>query len=100
MRTTSLAYVAAMLLSCSQLTAAAPLPQDDGKAVSDTDWYHRLMPLGASITQGIGSSDGCGYRKILRGMLETLGWKKINMVGSKKDGKDFPDNVSEQIHIQ
>ncbi|KAF5001515.1 hypothetical protein FGRMN_986 [Fusarium graminum] len=49
------------------------------------DFYLRVMPLGASITQGYKSSDGNGYRKWLRSQLRFQGWK-VNMVGSEKDG--------------
>ena len=33
------------------------------------DFYLRIMPLGASITSGVGSSDGNGYRKNIRDEL-------------------------------
>ncbi|KAF5982347.1 acetylxylan esterase [Fusarium bulbicola] len=49
------------------------------------DFYLRVMPLGASITQGYKSSDGNGYRKWLRTQLPFRGWK-VNMVGSERDG--------------
>jgi len=49
------------------------------------DFFLRIMPLGASITQGFGSTDGTGYRKLLRSRLRFAGWK-VNMVGSKRDG--------------
>lgn len=49
------------------------------------DFYLRVMPLGASITQGQASTDGNGYRKWLREQLRWKGWK-VNMVGSKMDG--------------
>ncbi|KAF4439048.1 carbohydrate esterase family 3 [Fusarium acutatum] len=39
------------------------------------DFYLRVMPLGASITQGYKSSDGNGYRKWLRAQLRFRGWK-------------------------
>lgn len=48
-------------------------------------FWLRVMPLGASITQGIKSSDGNGYRKHIRDQLRFAGWK-VNMVGSKQDG--------------
>jgi hypothetical protein len=32
-------------------------------------FFLRIMPLGASITQGMGSSDETGYRKYLRQQL-------------------------------
>lgn len=49
------------------------------------DFYLRIMPLGASITEGVRSTDGNGYRKWLRQQLRWKGWK-VNMVGSKRNG--------------
>lgn len=54
--------------------------------------YLRILPLGASITQGVDSSTGNGYRKPLRDKLRSQGWL-VNMVGSKRDGS-MVDNVS------
>lgn len=56
------------------------------------DFWLRIMPLGASITQGVASSDGNGYRKHLRDQLRFAGWD-VNMVGSKRDGT-MRDRVS------
>lgn len=58
------------------------------------DFYLRLMPLGASITQGVQSSDGNGFRKLLRQQLRWKGWK-VNMVGTKQNG-NMVDNVRER----
>lgn len=52
----------------------------------------RILPLGASITWGQGSSDGNGYREHLRGLLEQRG-TIADMVGTVHSGK-MPDNVS------
>ncbi|AEO70515.1 carbohydrate esterase family 3 protein [Thermothielavioides terrestris NRRL 8126] len=49
------------------------------------DFYLRVMPLGASITQGVHSSDNNGYRKWIREQLRWQGWK-VNMVGSVQTG--------------
>ena len=49
------------------------------------DFYLRIMPLGASITEGVRSSDGNGYRKYIRDQLRWKGWR-VNMVGSKQNG--------------
>lgn len=43
------------------------------------------MPLGGSITQGVGSSDLNGYRKSLLELLQSCGCD-IRMVGSRKTG--------------
>lgn len=45
----------------------------------------RIMPLGGSITHGVGSSDGNGYRKELYDMLQSHGYV-TRMVGSRKSG--------------
>lgn len=55
------------------------------------DFYLRVMPLGASIVQGVQSSDNNGFRKLLRQQLRWKGWK-VNMVGTKNNG-DMKDNV-------
>lgn len=56
------------------------------------DFYLRIMPLGASITYGISSTDGNGYRKVLRDQLRYDGWR-VNMVGSLFGGT-MNDSVS------
>ena len=45
----------------------------------------RLMPIGGSITHGVGSTDGNGYRKYLHDILLHHGYN-IEMVGSRKKG--------------
>ncbi|KAL9572343.1 hypothetical protein ACKAV7_003544 [Fusarium commune] len=45
----------------------------------------RIMPLGASIVSGVGSSTGNGFRKPLRDQLRFKGWL-VDMVGSKQNG--------------
>lgn len=55
------------------------------------DFYLRILPLGASIVQGVQSSDSNGFRKLLRQQLRWKGWK-VNMVGTKNNG-DMADNV-------
>ena len=49
------------------------------------DFYLRVMPLGASITEGLHSTDSNGYRKALRDQLRWKGWN-VNMVGSQQNG--------------
>jgi hypothetical protein len=50
----------------------------------------RMMPLGASITQGAASTFLNGYRKPLRNQMRFLGFE-VNMVGSKTV-ENFNDN--------
>ncbi|RSL86077.1 hypothetical protein CDV31_016454 [Fusarium ambrosium] len=45
----------------------------------------RLMPVGGSITYGVGSSDGNGYRQFLGDMLRTDGYQ-VQFVGSRRSG--------------
>ncbi|KAM0547793.1 hypothetical protein ACHAPJ_010254 [Fusarium lateritium] len=60
----------------------------------------RIMPLGASIVSGVGSSTGNGFRKPLRDQLRYKGWL-VNMVGSKQNGdmkdRDFEATSGDTI---
>ncbi|KAL2818004.1 SGNH hydrolase-type esterase domain-containing protein [Aspergillus granulosus] len=51
------------------------------------------MPLGGSITYGVGSSDGNGYRKILQDMLISRDYP-TEMVGSRNSGS-MTNNANE-----
>lgn len=44
-----------------------------------------ILPIGTSITFGIGSSEGNGYRKVLFEKLMAQGWK-VAMLGSQQNG--------------
>jgi len=62
------------------------------------------MPLGASITYGLKSSDGNGYRKHLRDQIVAYG-NDVNMVGSRRNGtmedndvEGWPGYIIEQVH--
>jgi len=46
----------------------------------------RIMPLGASITHGYGSSDGNGYRGVLRARLTHDAGMRVDFVGSQRSG--------------
>jgi len=46
----------------------------------------RIMPLGASITHGYGSSDGNGYRGALRAALTREAGMREDFVGSERSG--------------
>ncbi|KAI7785936.1 hypothetical protein LA080_005597 [Diaporthe eres] len=59
------------------------------------NFYARILPLGASIVQGRGSSSGNGFRKFLRDQLRKDGWR-VNMVGSKSEGT-MADNSVEAV---
>ncbi|KAK8001952.1 hypothetical protein PG991_014174 [Apiospora marii] len=84
--------VAPATLSVSDTTEgfnnSSPYMNDDVNDLNTraaAKFWLRVMPLGASITQGIKSSDGNGYRKHIRDQLRFAGWN-VNMVGSKQDG--------------
>ncbi|GAB1319346.1 SGNH hydrolase-type esterase domain-containing protein [Madurella fahalii] len=53
----------------------------------------RIMPLGASITYGQGSSDGNGYRGPLRAQLTGDFGNAVNMVGSRQSGSMRDNDV-------
>jgi hypothetical protein len=62
------------------------------------------MPLGASITYGLKSSDGNGYRKYLRDRIVAYG-NDVNMVGSRRNGtmedndvEGWPGYIIDQVH--
>lgn len=46
----------------------------------------RIMPLGASITFGLKSSDGNGYRARLQDLLIKSGTRNVEYVGSRRSG--------------
>ncbi|KAL3708913.1 hypothetical protein TMatcc_002701 [Talaromyces marneffei ATCC 18224] len=90
-----------LLLACSAFPvneASSPLfTTTDGNddsllAPRDTEYFTlRVMPLGASITQGYLSSDNNGYRKVLREQLRYSGWP-VNMVGGLAGGTMLDNN--------
>lgn len=53
----------------------------------------RIMPLGASITYGEGSSDGNGYRAAVRDQLTGDFGNAVNMVGSRQSGSMHDNDV-------
>ncbi|KNG91594.1 hypothetical protein ANOM_000167 [Aspergillus nomiae NRRL 13137] len=53
----------------------------------------RLMPLGGSVTKGVGSSHGTGYRKALLELLQAQNFE-VCMVGSRRTGP-MPNNDHE-----
>jgi hypothetical protein len=64
------------------------------------------MPLGASITYGLKSSDGNGYRKALRDQIVAYG-NDVNMVGSRRNGsmedndvEGWPGYVIDQVQAK
>ena len=58
----------------------------------------RVLPLGASITEGWKSKDGNGYRAWFRQQLRYAGWE-VEMVGSQKNGTMY-NNVCQLIKIR
>ncbi|KAJ7058764.1 lipolytic enzyme [Mycena amicta] len=66
----------------------------------------RIMPLGASITFGVGSTDGNGYRGALYNLLAADG-NTVDMVGSQQGGtmadpwnEGYPGYVISQVNTQ
>ncbi|KAK3904393.1 hypothetical protein C8A05DRAFT_42499 [Staphylotrichum tortipilum] len=79
------------LVFFQSITAGTSLSTSDPRDFNSTlatragTFYLRILPLGASITFGLMSSDGNGYRKALRDKLRFDGWN-VNMVGSRSGG--------------
>lgn len=69
---------------------SAPSPHNSTNA-NEKPFLLRTMPLGASITFGLKSTDGNGYRGWLRKQMRSAGWD-VDMVGSVKAG-EMQDNV-------
>ncbi|KAL4907191.1 SGNH hydrolase-type esterase domain-containing protein [Aspergillus multicolor] len=61
------------------------IPRKDNPKGSNSGMPLRLMPLGGSITYGVGSPDGNGYRKALYDTLVVRGYM-TTMVGSRQSG--------------
>ncbi|KAK5628703.1 hypothetical protein RRF57_004418 [Xylaria bambusicola] len=74
------------------ISIAAPIQQNDdlltprgtSPGFAKGIWL-RIMPLGASITYGLTSHDGNGYREFLRDQIVEYG-NPVNMVGSRRNG--------------
>jgi lysophospholipase L1-like esterase len=86
--------------------ASCPLPSHDGGGGdlpgydpdapgAEKPFYLRIMPLGASITAGVGTDPQNGYRKPLRDQLRWKGWP-VNMIGSQADGD--PEKFHDRQH--
>ncbi|KAF9873790.1 gdsl-like lipase acylhydrolase [Colletotrichum karsti] len=94
------AYLAAAMLLASTAVYAAPTQQppafdsrSDFNVLVGGNVSLRLMPLGASITYGLKSSDGNGYREKLRNALIADG-NPVDMVGNHPNGT-MEDNDNE-----
>lgn len=91
----TLTSMSVALLLPNALTLATHVKSTDVAAIQTRDskpFMLRILPLGASITQGYKSKDGNGYRKWLRQQLRYAGWE-VDMVGSRETGS-MHDNVS------
>ncbi|KAF5856297.1 hypothetical protein ETB97_007533 [Aspergillus alliaceus] len=82
-----------LLLSAVSSTAI-PLRQNFGNKIETrADKVPlRILPLGASITWGVNSATGNGYRKPLRDQLTSAGWE-VDMVGTKHHGSMKDNDV-------
>ncbi|CAM1507911.1 Fc.00g047590.m01.CDS01 [Cosmosporella sp. VM-42] len=81
----AVASVAATFTSATPMSLDSLEEGEGGLVRRAEDFFLRIMPLGASITFGLTSSDNNGYRKGLRDQLRFDGWQ-VNMVGSVKNG--------------
>lgn len=110
---TNPSFTALASLLASQGIAAANQCDVGGRAVAPLGGGVplRIMPLGASITYGQGSSDGNGYRAALRARLADPAPRgfgnAVNMVGSRRAGsmrdgdvEGWPGARIEQVHAR
>ncbi|KAL2267172.1 hypothetical protein VTJ83DRAFT_4449 [Remersonia thermophila] len=95
-----LAFAGAILPILSSIPDASPQPRvfshaDGSEPLLGNGVALRIMPLGASITYGVGSSDGNGYRAALRSLLLTSAPRAaaVNMVGSRRSGTMLDNDV-------
>ncbi|KAJ7237892.1 lipolytic enzyme [Mycena haematopus] len=91
------------LRNCLIMLALALFP---GSHAGFTGKTTRIMPLGASITYGTGSTDGNGYRADLYNLLAADG-NVVNMVGSQEGGtfydpfnEGYPGYIISQVNVQ
>jgi lysophospholipase L1-like esterase len=98
-----IAGIAAICLTAGCTPASAPaLTQPSGSAKPlgfRTGWgpeppLLRIMALGDSITYGVGSTDGSGYRARLDNRLVAVGFR-VDFVGSRDSGPPGADDDNE-----
>ncbi|KAI1814450.1 carbohydrate esterase family 3 protein [Poronia punctata] len=108
--TTTLCRIVTCVVALSQgLVLASPVPHEEeelstrNRGFGNGMWL-RIMPLGASITWGLKSSDGNGYREYLRNEIVDYG-NEVNMVGSRRNGtmedndvEGWPGLIISQVH--
>ena len=82
------------LLLFSLALVSPPLPHPPVPLVSATSTSIKIMPLGDSITYGVGSSTGGGYRLPLWNELRARGFP-IEFVGSVHTGPASFDRQNE-----
>lgn len=71
----------------------------EGVNTPPRDFVQRILPLGASITWGQGSTTGNGYRKVLADKIIAAGGK-VNYVGSRQSGTmDDSDVEGTQVRV-
>ncbi|RDW68818.1 putative esterase [Aspergillus mulundensis] len=84
-------YIPVLITFLSQSVSARAVPHEHDLQLRQSPTVPlRILPLGASITWGMGSTTGNGYRGPLRSQLRFSGWE-VNMVGSKSNG-EMEDN--------
>lgn len=76
-------FISAALLALAACTPATAAPTSKPTPTVTARPPLRIMPLGDSITQGVGSSTGAGYRKPLQ---ERLAGRRVDFVGSQSGG--------------
>ncbi|WP_240197014.1 SGNH/GDSL hydrolase family protein, partial [Nonomuraea lactucae] len=88
-----LGWVAQKMGQVAEKIVNKMLEAAEGRGFAVTEAKVRLMPLGDSITHGVGSSTNAGYRAPLYDQMKYLG-RDVDFVGSLDDGS-FADNDHE-----
>lgn len=89
------AFIAAWLVTCANGLAFPTLHKRNTTVLGDVKERNvplRVLPLGDSITNGVGSTDKNGYRELFVEMAEQGG--PVQMIGSREGRGDMPKNES------
>jgi lysophospholipase L1-like esterase len=78
----------------AEIAASAPAATPKASVTVRPGRMLRVMPLGDSITSGVGSTDGSGYRAVLAARLAAAGYR-VTFVGSRRAGPPGPAAVNE-----
>ena len=94
-------FLASLLVKLQNLFKGTPKPVTPDNPVTPVQQPLRIMPLGASVTYGLGSSAAnynAGYRGYLQDYLKQVGIK-YDMVGSQRSGSILQCDIDNEGHV-